>query len=80
MTNKQHSINYTISKGIYGRNNQCRAKGERKLFFTETCAMNLGLEELCLVVAFIIIVLLRNTEDSISQSIPSLLLQAARVK
>lgn len=36
MTNKQHSINYAISKGIYGRNNQCRAKGERKLFFNET--------------------------------------------
>lgn len=36
MTNKLHSINYTISKGIYGRNYQCRAKGERKTFFTET--------------------------------------------
>lgn len=36
MTNKQHSINYTISKGIYGRNNQCRAKRERMPFFIET--------------------------------------------
>lgn len=33
MTNKRHSINYTISKGIYGENNQCGAKGGEDAIF-----------------------------------------------
>lgn len=89
MTNKQHSINYTISKGIYGRNNQCRAKGERMLFFTETeCHEPWVMRAfyaftfllLYFVPIFIITGVLRNTLDSISQSIPILLLKATRVK
>ena len=80
MTNKQHSINYTISKGIYGRNNQCGAKGETMLFFTETecreprvtgafCAFTFLL--LYFLPAFIIA---GGGTHSISQLIPILLL------
>lgn len=83
MTNKQHSINYTISKGIYGRNNQCGAKGERMLFFTQTdchepwvkralCAFTFLL--LYFTPTFIITGVLKNTLDSISQAIPFSLL------
>lgn len=79
MTNKLHSINYTISKGIYGRNNQCRAKGERMLFFTETecheprvkgalCAFTFLL--LYFVPTFIITGDLSHTLGCISQSVP----------
>lgn len=88
MTNKQHSINYTISKGIYGRNNQCRAKEERMLFFTETeChepqvtgAFYAFTFLLLYFVLMFIIRVLRNALDSISQSIPSLSLQATWLK
>lgn len=89
MTNKQHSINYTISKGIYGGNNQCGAKGERMLFFIETESHEPPVTSdfyaftfllLYFVPTFIITGVLRNTLDSISQPIPILLLEATRVK
>ena len=89
MTNKQHSINYTISKGIYGRNNQRRAKGERMLFFTETERHEPRVTRalyaftfllLYFVPTFIITGVLRSTVDSISQSLSILLLKATRVK
>lgn len=77
MTNKQHSINYTISKGIYGRNNQCRAKRESMPFLTKTecheprvkrtfCALTFLF--LYFIPMFVIVGALRNTGDSISQS------------
>lgn len=85
MTNKQHSINYTISKGIYGRNNQCGAKGERMLFFTQTdCYEPLVQRAFCAVTflllyfvrTFIITWVSKNTLDSISHLIPSSLPKA----
>lgn len=87
MTNKQHSINYTISKGIYGRNNQRRAKGERRLFFTKTECHEPRVKRVFCSFTFILLYFVptfniteRNTLDSISQSIPFSLLQAAWVK
>lgn len=86
MTNKQHLINYTTSKGIYGRNNQCGAKGETMLFFTETewhepRVTGAPRAFTSLLLHFAPNVHHRwNTQDSISQSIRILLPEATRVK
>lgn len=83
MTNKQHLINYKISNGIYGRNNQCEAKGETVLFFIETECHEPPVTRAFCAFTFLLLYFVhrrRNTLDSISQSIPILLLQATRVK